>query len=264
MPDVADRGHTAAVVEIDVAHDRIRARDRQQMQTVAIQHAPYQRVGRCPLAHGGVARIAGIGLPSMPDGVLEYDELQLRIAPSDKERYHVVALGPDRSSADHRFAKPLESVELENFILRIGFPRKKKRGYRSKGMEYAREFGAKLFDALVAEGIREVYVGACKLAAEHDRGLRVTLYLTDVPELMVIPWEFLYDSSQRAFLSQSIYSPVVALSGSAQRPQAASCHAPAPRAGAGVEPGGVRAARHPQGAREAPQGAGSAPAQGHG
>ncbi len=145
----------------------------------------------------------------MPDGVLEYDELQLRIAPSDKERYHVVALGPDRSSADHRFAKPLESVELENFILRIGFPRKKKRGYRSKGMEYAREFGAKLFDALVAEGIREVYVGACKLAAEHDRGLRVTLYLTDVPELMVIPWEFLYDSSQRAFLSQSIYSPVV-------------------------------------------------------
>ena len=55
--------------------------------------------------------------------------------------------------------------------------------------------------------MRDVYLGARRVADAQQRGLRVTLYLTGVPELMEIPWEFLYE--RPTFLSQSIYTPVV-------------------------------------------------------
>jgi CHAT domain len=74
-------------------------------------------------------------------------------------------------------------------------------------MEEARRFGAELSHALLKDEVREVYLGARRLADAHDRGLRVTLYLTGVPELMQIPWEFLYE--RPSFLSQSIYTPLV-------------------------------------------------------
>jgi CHAT domain len=74
-------------------------------------------------------------------------------------------------------------------------------------MEEAKRFGVQLFDALLRDQVRQAYFTARQAADIRQRGLRLTLQLTHVPELMEIPWEFLHDS--RRFLSHSIYTPVV-------------------------------------------------------
>jgi CHAT domain len=143
----------------------------------------------------------------MATGIPEYDELKLRVEPGSEGVYRVVAFGPDDSVAEGWFSAPFTKVELDNFILRVGLPRRKTRAYRSSRMEEARDFGAQLHQALLQGDVRDVYLGARRVADARQRGLRVTLYLTGVPELMEIPWEFLYE--RPSFLSQSIYTPVV-------------------------------------------------------
>ncbi len=139
----------------------------------------------------------------------EYDDLKLRIEAGDGDSYRVVAFGPGGNTATGRFARPISQVELDNFILRVGLPRRHVRKYRSSQMEEAKELGTQLFESLLAEDVGDLYHGARSVADSRNRGLRVTLYLTGVPELMEIPWEFLYDPGDAFFLSQSMYTPLV-------------------------------------------------------
>jgi hypothetical protein len=143
----------------------------------------------------------------MAGPIPEYDELKLRIERGTGEAYHVVAFAADGSTAEGTFSTPFTRTELDNFVLRVGLPRRNVRTYRSSQMEEARRFGSELSGALLQGDVREVYLGARRLADANGRGLRVTLYLTGVPELMEIPWEFLYE--RPSFLSQSIYTPLV-------------------------------------------------------
>jgi hypothetical protein len=143
----------------------------------------------------------------MPGPIPDYDELKLRIESGAGQTYHVVAFAPDGSTAEGSFASPFSRTELDNFILRVGLPRRSMRSYRSSQMEEARRFGTELNQALLQGDVREVYLGARRLAEAHDRGLRLTLYLSGAPELMEIPWEFLYE--RPGFLSQSVYTPLV-------------------------------------------------------
>lgn len=136
-----------------------------------------------------------------------YDELSIRIQRGDGERYNIVASAADGATASGEFALPFNETEVDNFILRVGRQRLPVRSYRSTQMKVAKEFGSRLFEALIADEVRDVYRSARAVAEKSRRGLRVTLCLTDVPELMDIPWEFLYERPR--FLAQSIYSPVV-------------------------------------------------------
>jgi streptogramin lyase len=140
----------------------------------------------------------------------EYDDLKLRIEPGEGKSYRVTAFGPSGSTATGSFTKPLSELELDNFVLRVGLPRRSVRAARSPQMEdEAKPFGKRLFESLMADEVGGLYRGARRVADSSGRGLRVTLYLTNVPELMEIPWEYLYDPSDRFFLSQWTYTPLV-------------------------------------------------------
>ena len=143
----------------------------------------------------------------MVDDIPDYDELQLRVAPAARGGYHAVAFAPDGSTASSTFLLPFDEMELENFVLRVGRPRRGVRAYRSSQMEDAKRFGSTLFDALVTGDIRDIYVAARRVADQNNRGLRLTLYLTETPALTRVPWEFLYERPN--FLAQSIFTPVV-------------------------------------------------------
>jgi CHAT domain/SIR2-like domain len=72
----------------------------------------------------------------------------------------------------------------------------------------AREFGKQLFKSVFTEPL---YV-ALKLSlkrAQAGLGLRLVLDLTNVPELAVLPWEFLCNDRTNLFLGQTIESPIV-------------------------------------------------------
>jgi streptogramin lyase len=139
----------------------------------------------------------------------EYDDLKLRVEPGDGDTYRVVAFGPGGNTASGSFARPISQVELDNFILRVGLPRRHVRKYRSSQMEEAKQLGTQLFQSLLADDVGDLYHGARSVADSQNRGLRMSLYLTGVPELMEIPWEFLYDPGDAFFLSQSMYTPLV-------------------------------------------------------
>lgn len=137
---------------------------------------------------------------------LEYDELQIRISRGRGRSYAVSAEASDGSREQGTFISPFTDIDLENFVLKVGQPRRQVRGYRSSAMRQATLFGTKLGEALLKDKVREVYQAARNRAEAAGRGMRVALYLTDAPELMEIPWEFLWD---RRFLAQSTYTPLV-------------------------------------------------------
>jgi hypothetical protein len=143
----------------------------------------------------------------MPEQNPTYDDLNIRLQRGDGNRYHTVASAADGATASGSFVLPFDETEVDNFVLRVGRQRLAVRSYRSAQMEAAKEFGSRLFEALIVDDVRDVYRSARAIAEKSHKGLRVTMCLTDVPELMDIPWEFLYERPR--FLSQSIYSPIV-------------------------------------------------------
>ena len=142
----------------------------------------------------------------MAAGIPDYDEIKLRIEPSRDGAYRVIASSED-GTATGTFTSPFNELELDNFILRVGVQRRTTRGFSSSQMEEAKRFGRRLFESIMQGDVAEAYDGARGIATDHNRGLRIRLELSSVPELMEVPWEFLYDSP--TFLAQSIYSPIV-------------------------------------------------------
>jgi hypothetical protein len=142
----------------------------------------------------------------MADEAPSYDELRIRFHPAGDDCYRTVATAADDSIASATFEVPFTELELDNFVLRVGRQRLPLRNYRSTQMEEARQLGGRLFNALMVEEVRDLFRSARGVAENSRRGLRLTLCLSDTPELMDLPWEFLYEKPR--FLSQSIYSPV--------------------------------------------------------
>ena len=102
---------------------------------------------------------------------------------------------------------PFSETELENFVLKVGRTRRGVRKIESPEMQLARKFGGQLFGAVMQGKTGELYRTAASEARATGQGLRITLSLTDVPELGGIPWEYLYDDPN--FLSINAWTPVV-------------------------------------------------------
>src|ERR1700741_4515837 len=137
----------------------------------------------------------------------DYAEFRLRIEKGPRPgTYRVEASGLGGESPG-RFRVPFSDTELENFVLKIGRTRRGVRRIESPEMQAARMFGEKLFSAVMQGKTGELYRAALSEARATGHGLRITLSLTDVPELGAIPWEFLYDPPN--FLSISTWTPVV-------------------------------------------------------
>ena len=135
-----------------------------------------------------------------------YDDLQLRIDRDADGTYRVLAMAPDGRIARGSFVSPIDDDELDEFVQRVGLARRRG-GSTDMRMEAIKRLGSSLFDSLIKDEVGTVYYSARGAAAERDRGLRITLRLSGSPELMRLPWEFLYKRPR--FLAQSTQTPVV-------------------------------------------------------
>jgi hypothetical protein len=138
--------------------------------------------------------------------VTDSGELKIRIERGEGETFRVFASGPS-GEAMGEFVMPFAPLELENFILRMGRTRSTMRRAESPEMQLITEFGGKLFDALFQSRVRDLYRDSVSLARGEETRLRISLAMNAVPELMHLPWEYLYDDP--AFLSISTWTPVV-------------------------------------------------------
>ncbi len=135
-----------------------------------------------------------------------YDELKLRIERRETASYHVLA-STRLAEATASFELPFNELAVENFILKVSRPRGRRRGIDTSAIDDARRFGGELFTALFSGPVLGLYRDALARARGEDRGVRITLCLSGAPELIDVPWEYLFDDPD--FLAVSAFTPVV-------------------------------------------------------
>jgi hypothetical protein len=121
-----------------------------------------------------------------------------------------VVEAPSGPTQPAEFVLPFSDLELENFLLKIGRPRRETG--RSLGTSQAaaiETFGEALFSSVFSGDLKVTLATSLAQADSEDVGLRLRLRLTDVPELANIPWEFLRDPAERRFLALSEWTPLV-------------------------------------------------------
>jgi WD40 repeat protein len=137
---------------------------------------------------------------------VEYDTLRIRLQPADGGAYRVLASAP-RGDTAGEFRLPFDERDLKIFVLEVGTAWSGVRSLNSPQMETARDFGTTLFEELFRGDVRDVYHTASAEADSEGKGLRITLHLSQVPELMHLPWEYLCEDGR--FLSVSERTPIV-------------------------------------------------------
>lgn len=123
--------------------------------------------------------------------------------------YRARVLNSPSGQATTSFVLPFQDLELENFFLRIGRPRRSTRRIESAEVDAIKDFGMKLFNSVFKEDVMQSLRGSLDEAYRQGAGLRLRLRLRDAPKLMDLPWEFLYNQSLNRFLSLSLESPIV-------------------------------------------------------
>lgn len=133
---------------------------------------------------------------------LEHDELRLRIDRAGAGSHGVLA-STGSAEAHGTFEFPFSETEVQEFMARAhGRGR-----IGSCALNDAKWFGGALFVALFREQVYGLYRDALAEARSKARGLRITLCLSGAPELVDVPWEYLFDTPD--FLAISAYTPVV-------------------------------------------------------
>ena len=134
-----------------------------------------------------------------------YDELRLRIDRREAGSYHVLA-STRLAEASASFELPFNELEIENFILQgepaAGSPPHRHLGARRRAAVRRRPVQG----AVPRRGPRAVSRRAGP-GAQRERGVRITLCLSGSPELIDVPWEYLFDDPD--FLAVSAFTPVV-------------------------------------------------------
>jgi len=134
--------------------------------------------------------------------VPEYRDLKIRIERNPAGGFKTYAAGPaGETSGTFELAVDGELMET---VAKLG---RRVRGGGTPEDTLAKSFGATLFDTLFRGRLRDLYHESLSGAQAQGKGLRITLALTDVPELMQLPWEYLYDEPD--FLAISDWTPIV-------------------------------------------------------
>lgn len=133
-------------------------------------------------------------------------DFELEISPGIGDTYPVAARAPGGEAAttmrlllssadlDHHLAVVRDKVLASSAVLR-GAPTADERPVR--------DLGQRLFEALVADDVRSLYVASRQRARENDCALRLVLRVRP-PELARLPWEFLFDPGQQDYLGLSM------------------------------------------------------------
>ena len=174
--------------------------------------APPGRTGQVPTGGAG----AGGAAPPQAaeraavEGQITYQDFDLLIEPGPPGSYRARVLrSPAGESPAVEFTLPFSTLELENFVLKVGLGRRRTRGPGRPEAAPVKDFGGKLYGAVFQDELRDALQRSLSLTGAQQAGLRLRLRLADTPELAELPWEFLYDRRHNRFLALSRRTPLV-------------------------------------------------------
>lgn len=139
--------------------------------------------------------------------VFEYLNFDLLIE-SAGESFRARVLESPAGEAQLDFMPPFSDLELENFYLRVGRPRRGIRRIDSPEMEAAQQYGSRLFETIFNDDIYACFRSSLEMAQKEGKGLHLRLRV-NAPQLADLPWEYLYNSRQEQFISLAVETPVV-------------------------------------------------------
>jgi len=141
---------------------------------------------------------------------LTYLDFDVLIERADQGAYRVrVVNAPAGPTPSSSFTVPFSQLELENFVLKIGRPRRVVRRVDEPETAAIKAFGSQLYRALFHDELEVNLLRSQSQATAMGMGLRLRLRLSDTPELAELPWEFLYDRSRNRFVCLSDRTPLV-------------------------------------------------------
>ena len=127
--------------------------------------------------------------------VISYLDFDLLISRSEAGYTARVLRSPANTDcAISEFQPPFSDIEIEEFLRKIGKPRRTMRRLESPQTEEAKRFGGRLFESVFSKDVLGCLRKSLALASRQDTGLRVRLHLRDAPVLADLPWEYLYDT----------------------------------------------------------------------
>ncbi|HKR00294.1 MAG TPA: CHAT domain-containing protein [Pyrinomonadaceae bacterium] len=127
-----------------------------------------------------------------------------------QDGYRVEVINSPSGQASCEFKLPFSSTEVENLLLKLGHTRgRKMRRVESPEVVAVKQFGERLFNTIFSGDVQSCLRSSIEEAERQGIGLRLRLHLTEVPELAVLPWEYLYNSRLNRFISISNRTPLV-------------------------------------------------------
>lgn len=131
-----------------------------------------------------------------------YDNFDLRLTHA-RESYDVRVLSSPFGEAQSTFVLPFTDAEIAAFLepaVRQSYLRSSQ---ADSELLTPQQVGARLYDALFAGEVRDIFRRSLDETARQNKGLRIRLHLADTPELASLPWEFLYVPDLDRFLALS-------------------------------------------------------------
>jgi LysM repeat protein len=125
-------------------------------------------------------------------------------------RVRVMASPAGTTCAD--FQLPFSHHDIDEFVQTVGRVRTLHpagHALELPEIEEAKKFGGRLFDTVFCDEVKGILRTSLDDAREENVGLRIRLRLTEAPDLVDLPWEYLYDRALDRFLVLSTETPIV-------------------------------------------------------
>lgn len=113
---------------------------------------------------------------------------------------------------DHPFPNGLPDQVLGSMADRDALPKPAQPGEvlaPSAVLAATREIGLQLYRTVFRDEVETCFRRSLDKAETQNKGLRIRLRLTDVPDLAGLPWEYLCQSGKARFLGNSVKTPIV-------------------------------------------------------
>ncbi|HNT53812.1 MAG TPA: SUMF1/EgtB/PvdO family nonheme iron enzyme [Anaerolineaceae bacterium] len=125
---------------------------------------------------------------------------------------HPVVIRSPQGEAAGEFKPPIDAQALEEArqILKAALIQSggKADSDQTSALKKAQAFGRTLFETLFTGQINSLYVSSCHEAEKRHKDLCIQLRLED-PDLVTLPWEFLYNPAEREYLCLRSGFPLV-------------------------------------------------------
>lgn len=125
--------------------------------------------------------------------------------------YRARVINSPAGQASYEFKLPFSDSETQDVLFRVGRAPRAPQPGGSPEMRAARDWGARLFEAVFGSGLDSIARTSLRKANEQkaDGSLALRLHLGDAPELERLPWEFLYDREQNGYVALNSRTPLV-------------------------------------------------------